>query len=1243
MKYRIIAIASALILALSEQSQVLCVRAAGAEAGYLSSSESLTETINVENTGLLETNSADSSALGEDYPDDNAVITVSDGDEIFAAAEEINPAYVDVESPADISLSIIPEEELVIRKLEEAERSEDQTAQLTDPDSSQSYSIFGATDDAYTFDEGEVQRCTTYQETAVIIVSAFQSRAEEIVVPVNIRTGAELEESYRQIESDDTTTDKEKWNQKYTLFYRYVWRNALSHDHAQPAAGDYLAYQYGGYSALYSGSDEAGGGSALFNGTLTFRMYNYKTNEDKAADIRNSRYYTTAEQEAQVNAAIGPALDGIIEEGMTDKQKVGAIYKYICDNVAYDYSSSSDFIRYTAYGALINGKSVCQGFSMLFYRMALMEGIDARVVSGYGKNGGSGGNHAWNCVKLGDVYYLCDATWDSKKTNYTWFLKGEDDFAGHVPNYKNERVVINNKETGARPNWFKEEDYPIDALSWDDDSSMADYFTLAFSGNGAAAGTVPAVRILTRQQTTSQICVNTIIRQYIEACDLTRSGYLFDGWNSAADGSGRDYARGVPVLELPGLDAAVKSPAGEDDLKMTLYAQWAPLWGDITEADHAQFASYEAFMEERAADPVWVAALPTSADRPDMYVYSGKALTWGDAIHVYDVKKRLCEGTDYTVSYSKNTDAGDAEVTLTFVGNNIGTKAVTWKIESVDISSAAVRIEGASLKSDGTAYIQTVANGSAQKPALYLYRGGTLLKEGTDYTVNAGGECRDPGTYKLTITGIGNYRESRTLDLVITPEHVPAPDVKDVEIVNISVNDLRITGLKKKLTFEKGGAKQNALVVCDQDGNRLTEGVDYNLSYRWPLDGDGNIASGAANVMIIGTAAAKGAEHAVDGVLTRYVGSRAVSYTIKPVSLTSVSMRGFVKSFVYDGNEHFQEFSESGVQLYTASGITLEEDVDFEVSYTPAVPVKAGKVTMKITGKGGFTGKFTKRYSIAKRSLSAGDLMVFIPNENDVEDGTEGVFYTKGATKPVPEVWLSGEPGDLELIKGRDFKVSYKKNTKKGGKAYLKVTGKGNFKGSSGWQGFQIIKRDLGDDIFAVTVPVAKYSEKGGSAIVKPVIRDSNGRKLVNGKDYKIEKYWMTEPGTGLMTVVSKKDVIPFDAVVTAEIKAKGTSGYEGSRLVSYRVVCYDIAKAKGTLTPAAFEYTGSAIRPLEVTGTSLELKRSGELLTEGEDYEVICGDNINVGSYTMIIRGKGRFGGEKKISYRITRRRLWT
>ena len=147
-------------------------------------------------------------------------------------------------------------------------------------------------------------------------------------------------------------------------------------------------------------------------------------------------YKTTAEQEAELESQVELVLDELNLVGRTDYEKTLAIYDFICEHVEYDYENlenDAHRLKYTAYAALMDGTSVCQGYASLFYFMAGKAGLSTRIISGTG----NGDLHSWNIVQLDDGrYYNIDATWDSARyqagQDYEYFLKSEADFANHV-------------------------------------------------------------------------------------------------------------------------------------------------------------------------------------------------------------------------------------------------------------------------------------------------------------------------------------------------------------------------------------------------------------------------------------------------------------------------------------------------------------------------------------------------------------------------------------------------------------------------------------------------------------------------------------------------------------------------------------------------------------------------------------------------------------------------------------------
>ena len=173
--------------------------------------------------------------------------------------------------------------------------------------------------------------------------------------------------------------------------------------------GDYLKQHNGGMSWNYEAS---------FDGSVTTFSYELRTS-----------YYTTLEQEQEVADRIDEVLAELSLDGLSDYEKAKKIYDYISINVSYDYehlSDSSYMLSHTAYAALIQETAVCQGYASLFYRMAHEAGLSVRIVTGLV----DGEAHAWNIVKIGDLYYYVDTTHASSSGNRDdYFLKGSISFA----------------------------------------------------------------------------------------------------------------------------------------------------------------------------------------------------------------------------------------------------------------------------------------------------------------------------------------------------------------------------------------------------------------------------------------------------------------------------------------------------------------------------------------------------------------------------------------------------------------------------------------------------------------------------------------------------------------------------------------------------------------------------------------------------------------------------------------------
>ncbi|MGM1023249.1 MAG: transglutaminase domain-containing protein [Bacillota bacterium] len=140
------------------------------------------------------------------------------------------------------------------------------------------------------------------------------------------------------------------------------------------------------------------------NYTIKSYAFSYTGTTTSAEVTIRLSYRETKEQTAYVDSTVKAVLGDIITKGMTDHEKVKAIHDWIVVRLKYDETQQ----KYTAYDGLKTGSTVCQGYSLLAYKMLERAGITNRIVEGR-----AGGQlHAWNLVLLDGHWYHMDTTWD---------------------------------------------------------------------------------------------------------------------------------------------------------------------------------------------------------------------------------------------------------------------------------------------------------------------------------------------------------------------------------------------------------------------------------------------------------------------------------------------------------------------------------------------------------------------------------------------------------------------------------------------------------------------------------------------------------------------------------------------------------------------------------------------------------------------------------------------------------------
>jgi transglutaminase/protease-like cytokinesis protein 3 len=97
--------------------------------------------------------------------------------------------------------------------------------------------------------------------------------------------------------------------------------------------------------------------------------------------------------------------------------------EHLQKNVRYDkdelQSSSRGIVSFplshNAYGAIMNGKAVCDGFSSAFTFLAQKLGFQCMTVIGRSAYATTLIDHAWNIIKIRNNFYHMDTSWDTRK------------------------------------------------------------------------------------------------------------------------------------------------------------------------------------------------------------------------------------------------------------------------------------------------------------------------------------------------------------------------------------------------------------------------------------------------------------------------------------------------------------------------------------------------------------------------------------------------------------------------------------------------------------------------------------------------------------------------------------------------------------------------------------------------------------------------------------------------------------
>ncbi len=112
----------------------------------------------------------------------------------------------------------------------------------------------------------------------------------------------------------------------------------------------------------------------------------------------------------------------VLRSCRTDAEKLKYIYQYLQEHTVYDDEAAKNYdihpFAHTAYGAIVMGKSVCDGNAKATALLCKKLNIPCIGVSGTLKGGG----HSWTMVQCENIWYHMDAT-------YRYYIGGNLEFS----------------------------------------------------------------------------------------------------------------------------------------------------------------------------------------------------------------------------------------------------------------------------------------------------------------------------------------------------------------------------------------------------------------------------------------------------------------------------------------------------------------------------------------------------------------------------------------------------------------------------------------------------------------------------------------------------------------------------------------------------------------------------------------------------------------------------------------------
>ncbi len=378
-------------------------------------------------------------------------------------------------------------------------------------------------------------------------------------------------------------------------------------------------------------------------------------------------------------------------------------------------------------------------------------------------------------------------------------------------------------------------------------------------------------------------------------------------------------------------------------------------------------------------------------------------------------KKKLKEGKDYQINWPKEYTKDEAgnlipdryEVEISAINdatcNFTGTTTFTYDI----VDANALLMSKAKIKVDTNKveYNHDFPE-NTYKPVVTEVKIGKTVIDPRFYEVEY--PEAQIGKVKMTITGITEYGVygSKTFTYTITGTKL---NNKNISIAGKGIDD----GISYQYTGEAITVEGLALYDLNrkaEDGTsnyQLIEGDDYTVKY------EKNVKAGTAKVTFTGTGA--------------YTGKLTKNFKIDKRDITTCNNEGSIITFSFKDGLAQADYTKKGAMpeftvVNTVTGEELAAKKDFTVSYEGNKEITKA-ATLKIKGKGNYTGEFTQTFEVKSPDPVA---------TNDNTDKTAIYAIAKDIVVPKSVEKLKAKVTVYEQSTGKKLKagVDYSKDFK---------------------------------------------------------------------------------------------------------------------------------------------------------------------------------------------------------------------